>query len=113
MGESAIRVIVYSTSKVIWEVLQPNEMPCPNEEMWRKLENDFRLRWNFSNAIGAIDGKHVVIQAPADSGSLYFSYKKTFSTVLLAVVSADYKFIFIDVGAYNKNSDGAIFANRL
>nr|CAI5845521.1 unnamed protein product [Callosobruchus analis] len=56
--------------------------------------------------IGAIDGKHVIIQAPANTGSLCFSYKKSFSVVLLALVSADCKFIVIDVGSYGKNSDG-------
>lgn len=32
---------------------------------------------------------------------------------MLALVSADYKFIAIDVGFYGKNSDGAIFASSV
>lgn len=80
-----------------------------NVERNRKI---FWQRWNFPNLIGAIDGKHVIIQAPPNTGSLYFSYKKkTFSVVLLALVSADYKFVVIDVGSYGKNSDGAIFSS--
>ena len=66
-------------------------------------------KWNFSHCTGANDGKHVVMRAP-EHWSLYFSYKGTFSTVLIALVNADLKFIAIDVGAYDRNSDGGIFA---
>jgi hypothetical protein len=60
-----------------------------------------------------MDGKHVQIQAPAKSGSLFFNYKKTFSVVLLACADANYKFIFVDIGAYGSNSDGGIFRHSV
>uniref|UniRef100_A0A1Y1MM44 DDE Tnp4 domain-containing protein n=2 Tax=Photinus pyralis TaxID=7054 RepID=A0A1Y1MM44_PHOPY len=86
-------------------------MPVPNEDTWNTIADYFWKMWQFPNCIGALDGKHCVIQAPKNSGSLYWNYKKTFSLVLLALVDAQYNFIAVDVGAYGKNSDAGILSN--
>lgn len=96
---------------MIWESLGERLIPPPTSEIWRKSENDFCTRWNFPNCIAAMDGKHIVIEAPPNSGSLFFNYKKTSSVVLLALVDANYRFLAVYVGAYGKNSDGGIFAS--
>ena len=80
-------------------------------ELWRKVAAGFKQQRNFPNCVGALDGKHVVIQKPAGSGSLFLNYKGTFSIVLLALVDHNYNFIAVDVGAYGSNSIGGIFAN--
>ncbi|XP_037808567.1 protein ALP1-like [Lucilia sericata] len=68
----------------------------------------FWIKTGMPNCFGAIDGKHCTITAPAHSGSLYYNYKKTFSLVLLAVCDADYKYTYVNVGAYGSESDGGI-----
>ena len=46
---------------------------------------------------------------PVKSGSEYFNYKGYFSRVLLALVDADYKFLWVNVGASGSSSDAQIF----
>ncbi|MCP4490646.1 MAG: transposase family protein [Gammaproteobacteria bacterium] len=119
MGKSTVAFMVKETCQAIWDSLasqvlryitltyiilqmkhlfymiqlENSILRCPaTESEWRQEAEAFFERWNFPNCVGAIDGKHITIKAPSNSGSLYFNYKSTFSTVLLAVVSADYRY---------------------
>lgn len=110
IGESTVYKIIKETCRIVTQVLSPMYLKVPTEEEWKKIAAGFWNHWNFPNCIGAIDGKHFVIKAPSNSGSLYFNYKKTFSIVLLAACDYQYKFTVIDCGAYGSASDGGIFA---
>ena len=90
----------------IWDVLAPMYMLVPLEDKWKSIADEFYKRWNFPNCIGAIDDKPVMIQYPSNFGSLF--YKSYFSIVLLAVASADYRFVMVDVGAYGSSNDSSI-----
>lgn len=109
LGKSTVGKIIHECCEAIIQKLFSQMMPPPGPEDWKKIGKKFEDMWNFPNCLGALDGKHVVIQAPSNSGSLYFNYKHTFSIVLLALVDADYNFIAVDIGAYGRNSDGGIF----
>ena len=84
------------------------KMPTSTDE-WLEISNDFYTMWQFPNCLGAIDGKHVVVRSPPNTGSLHYNHKGTFSVVLMALVDGNAKFRYIDVGAYGRNSDGGIF----
>lgn len=85
-------------------------MPQTTEE-WIYLSNEYNNKWNFPNCIGALDGKHVVLSAPFNSGSEYINYKGTFSIVMMALVDADYCFSYVDIGCQGRISDGGVFRN--
>jgi len=86
-------------------------MKFPSSEDMDNITNDFWTKWGFPNCSGSIDGKHIRINAPVHSGSMFRNYKCFFSIVLQAVVDANYRFLAIDVGAYGKESDGGIFSH--
>jgi hypothetical protein len=60
---------------------------------------------------GAIDGKHCQIKRPDNNCSEFYNYKETYSIILFALVDADYRFVFIDVGSNGRVNEGAIFIN--
>ena len=105
--------IVNETCKAIWDELMNKGYlnHSKSEHDWLKVAQEFEDRWNFPNALGAIDGKHVVMQAPARSGSSFFNYKKTHSIVLMAICNARYQFTVVDVEDTGRQSDGSVCAN--
>ena len=111
MSRPSVHDAINDTCDAIWDVLSPKYMPKPKRADWERIEQGFRNRWQFPNCIGAVDGKHISVIKPADTGSLFFNYKGYFSTVLMAVVDASYRFITVDIGEYGANTDSNVFRN--
>lgn len=112
ISDVSVGRIVHETCEAIWESLHKDHMPFPSdEEQIDRIASRFWEKWKFPNCVGSIDGKHIRLKCPKQSGSMYFNYKKFFSIVLQGVVGADYKFICIDVGAYGKQSDSGVFGH--
>ena len=111
MGTSTVSKIVDETAGTIWDVLQPIHMQVPTETMFKDISQQFFDKWNFPLCLGAIDGKHIRVKCPPNSGTMFYNYKHFFSIVLQAVADANCKFIAIEVGGYGKQSDGGTFRN--
>lgn len=75
LAPSTLRSIVKHTCQNVCRVLQPIYMPDQrNEEEWINIADTFYERTNFPNVIGALDGKHIRIVRPDNSGSEYFNF---------------------------------------
>ena len=54
----------------IWDELHEECIVLPqNEEDWKKKSQQFLDSWQYPYALGAIDGKHVEVQAFKKSGN--------------------------------------------
>jgi hypothetical protein len=84
-------------------------MPKPSISCWEVKASGSDRKANLPHCIRAVDGKHIRIIKPEYSGSTYFNYKDYFSTVVLAVADSEYRFTFVDIGAYGKDCDSTIF----
>lgn len=111
IGRSTARGIIIQVCEVLWNVLSPSQLPQPNTTLFTKISEGFYKQWNVPNCIGAVDGKHINIKAPARSGSQFFNYKKSFSIVLMATCDADCRFTMIDIGSAGSSHDSTVFKN--
>jgi hypothetical protein len=71
IGKSTMNKLVYDCCKAIWEGLKEEFVPVPDVKKWKDIAADFWRLWQFPNCLGAIDGKHVRLKAPANCGSQY------------------------------------------
>ena len=107
---NTISLFIPEVCEAIIDEYSDEMISCPTtQEEWREVAQQFGTRWNFHHALGAIDGKHIAIKAPKNTGSLYYNYKGFFSIVMLGLVDADYKFLWVDVGANGSASDAQLF----
>ncbi|CAB3221184.1 unnamed protein product [Arctia plantaginis] len=85
--------IIPETCSAIYKCLKHFiKMPTTQSE-WKDNAKMFEDKWNFDHCVGAIDGKHISIEKPPESGSSFYNYKGFFSIVLFGVVNANYEFM--------------------
>ena len=104
--------IIQETLNAIWKALKDKYVSPPKSATdWKNISRDFESVWHLPHCIGAIDGKHIAMQCPKNSGSLYFNYKGWFSIVLMAVCDASYNFTLVDIGQYGSPNDSSVLNN--
>ncbi|XP_063923528.1 uncharacterized protein LOC135137732 [Zophobas morio] len=109
---NTISTIIPEVCQAIYNVLKDEYLKIPDtEDEWKQVSRHFAEKWNFPNCLGAIDGKHINIKAPPNSGSLYFNYKQAHSIILMGLANANYKFLYINIGAPGRDSDGGVYMN--
>lgn len=109
LGKATVNSVFHETCAAIWSALQEMFVSFPTEDQWKKIALEFWIFWNFPLCLGAVDGKHEVIKAPANASSDFYNYKGTHTIVLMAAADAKCRFTMVDKGDYGRESDGGIF----
>ena len=112
IAKSTIYSIINKTCKAIWDCLSEQYVQPPRtSDDWKRIAKDFENIWNLPHCIGVIDGKHVSIESPLNSRSLYYNYKDFFSMILMAISNAPYIFILVDIGSFGSKNNSRGFRN--
>lgn len=85
---------------VISEEMGAIYLAFPGGNDWLHISYQFQETWQFPNCLGAIDTKQIHIVKPPNSGSLFWNYTKRFTMGLMAICTADKRFIWANVGSY-------------
>ncbi len=102
--------IIPSVCDALWDQLHEDFIILPQtKEDWDKKSKEFLHLWQYPFALGALDGKHVEVQAFSNSGSLFYNYKGKFSIVLFALVDANYNFLYLDIGKPGSTNDAMVW----
>lgn len=102
IGKSTSYKVIIETSNAIWQCLREIYLKRSSQEDWKNIEEGFYNQWNFPNCVGVLDGKHIRVQCPPNSGTAYYNYKGYYSIVLLATCDANYVFTSVDIGDYGE-----------
>lgn len=114
IGKSTISNLLRETCEAIWHALKEKYLNVPSTMSdWLRIAKEFKDEWNFPNCIGAIDGKHIMMDCPKNGGSAYYNYKSVHSIVLLAICDAKYCFTFADIGGFGSTNDASVLSNSV
>ena len=83
-------------SNIVTETVKGPFLKAPSsEEDQNGISQTFEEVWSFPNAVGAMDGKHIPIEYPKLSGTLYDKYKGVYSIVLLHCLRCRLQFYYV------------------
>ncbi|XP_076235096.1 uncharacterized protein LOC143179668 [Calliopsis andreniformis] len=111
VSKQLISRIVLDTCSALNKSLREYIQEPRTSEAWHNVTIDFENKWNFPKCIGTIDGKHIILQAPINSGIEYYNYKGSYSIILLGIADANYFFLYINVGCQGRIFDGGVWKN--
>ena len=92
--------IIHEVSRAICKALEGTYLKFPNSEELLEISRQFEKKTNFPNVFTCLDGKHLRICSLPHSGTFFYNYKKFFSIVLMALVDAHCRFMWVNIGDF-------------
>lgn len=62
LARSTSSSIINETLQAIWNTLNGKVLPMPQTQDWIDISQGFKIRWDYPNVAGAVDGKHIRIE---------------------------------------------------
>ncbi|GIX85010.1 DDE Tnp4 domain-containing protein [Caerostris darwini] len=72
IGRSTVSRINRETCEALYDRLSPIVLSKPGTEKWLAIAKKYFSKWQFSNCIGSIDGKHVLTLVLPNTGNQYW-----------------------------------------
>jgi hypothetical protein len=109
ISDKHIGTIINQVCPIIVKCLRKDYMRTPSTAAeWKQIALDYQARWNV-RALGSVDGKHIRIVCPPNSGTDNYNYKHFFSKLLIGCCDSDYRFLFVSVGSSGSECDSGVF----
>ena len=111
VSRSFVCKCVIDVCKALVNRLQSKFVFFPKRNELENIVNTYQWKWGFPACLGAIDGTHIPIIAPAQNHSDYINRKGYHSIVMQAVVDCNYLFRDIVVGWPGSVHDARVLSN--
>ena len=90
--------------------LVPLYLKVPStEEEWLSIAEKFETRWQYTNVIGTIEGKHALIRKSPNGGTHCYNYKDSHSTILMNIDGLSYECLYADIGTNGRVNDAGVW----
>lgn len=111
ISRSSVCNIVHETCEAICNVLKPEYITFPREDELKRVMSRFLMKWGVPQCVGAIDGSHIPVCAPAGMHTDYYNRKGWYSMIVQAVVDPDYLFTDLNIGWPGSVHDARVFTH--
>ena len=111
VARSTVCEIVHETCNAIVACLMGMYIKFPSGDQLDKVVDGFFTQWGVPNCVGAIDGSHIPIAAPAGNHTDYYNRKGHYSIILQGLVDANYCFLDVYIGWPGSVHDARVFAH--
>lgn len=115
LGVSTVHGIIVEVSQAIinnfWKTAVQDIFPTNVQQFTEKILDMDQL-WQFPCTWGAIDGCHLPIQCPPggqEARKEYHNFKNFYSIVMMAIIDAQDRFVWVSIGFPGNSHDSVIF----